>query len=157
MQITGSRGREGGVVVEPVGRVPWVNGQAVRRRRRRRVYPCSVPSSGPFLLCSFFSLSHRRCGRFSRSFGVSITLSSSLFLSRSSFCQWSSTLRSPQRSRFPRFELLSSHRRRCRCRRPLPSSSSCYFSSSARASRDRYGPIYFRSRQRRRLESRLRT
>lgn len=112
------------------------------------------PFSAVFFL---LSLSHRRCGRFSRSFGVSITLSSSLFLSRSSFCQWSSTLRSPQRSRFPRFELLSSHRRRCRRRRPLPSSSSCYFSSSARASRDRYGPIYFRSRQRRRLESRLRT
>lgn len=58
--------------------------------------------------------------------------------------------RSPQRSRFPRFELPSSHRRR---RRRLPSFSSCYFSSSfsssaraCRGSGDRYGPIYFRSR-----------
>lgn len=55
MQITGSRGGEGGIVVEPAGRVPWVNGQAARRRRW--VYPCSVPFlSSPLLLCSFFSL-----------------------------------------------------------------------------------------------------
>lgn len=162
MQITGSRES----VVEPPGREdPMGQRTSSGSGDDGGGYISTVPFL-PFSLVLSLPLSMRAV--FSSFCDASITLVLSLSISR--LLVSASKCSVVQRSRFPRFELSSTYLSR-RCRLVvvivvllifhLPPTryfdSSCSSSTwASRGSYDRYGPIYFRSRQRRCSESRLR-